>query len=44
MKLILLDTDVIIEVLDKKSDTGNTLMLRIIESGEKILYKFGKHA
>jgi predicted nucleic acid-binding protein len=30
--LILLDTDVIIEVLDKKSDRGNALMLRVIES------------
>ncbi len=34
-KLILLDTDVIIEVLDKNSDKGKTLMLRIIESGEE---------
>ena len=51
-KLILLDTDVIIEVLDKKSDTGNTLMRRIIESGEEcctssvnmheVLYGIGK--
>jgi tRNA(fMet)-specific endonuclease VapC len=34
-KLILLDTDVIIEVLDKNSDRGKALMLRIIESGEE---------
>jgi tRNA(fMet)-specific endonuclease VapC len=34
-KLILLDTDVIIEVLDKKSDKGKALMLRVIESGEE---------
>jgi tRNA(fMet)-specific endonuclease VapC len=34
-KLILLDTDVIIEVLDKNSDQGQTLMLRIIKSGEE---------
>ena len=34
-KLILLDTDVIIEVLDRKSDMGNVLMRRIIESGEE---------
>lgn len=50
--MILLDTDVIIEVLDKKSDTGNTLMRRIIESGEEyctssvnmheVLYGIGK--
>ncbi len=33
-ELILLDTDVIIEVLDKKSDKGQALMLKIIESGE----------
>ena len=33
-KLILLDTDVIIEVLDKNSDKGQELMLKIIESGE----------
>jgi len=33
--LILLDTDVIIEVLDKNSDQGQTLMLRIIKSGEE---------
>ena len=33
--MILLDTDVIIEVLDKNSDKGKTLMLRIIESGEE---------
>ncbi len=32
--MILLDTDVIIEVLDKKSDKGQALMLKIIESGE----------
>ena len=34
-KLTLLDTDVIIELLDKKSDKGNLLMLRIMESGEE---------
>ena len=34
-KLILLDTDVIIEVMDKKSDKGKALMLRVIESGEE---------
>ena len=34
-KLILLDTDVIIEVLDKKSDMGNVILRRIIESGEE---------
>ncbi|MCL6090163.1 MAG: type II toxin-antitoxin system VapC family toxin [Candidatus Thermoplasmatota archaeon] len=34
-KLILLDTDVIIEVLDKNSQKGETLMLKIIESGEE---------
>ena len=33
--MILLDTDVIIEVLDKKSDKGEVLMLRIIESREE---------
>ena len=32
--MILLDTDVIIEVLDKNSQKGETLMLKIIESGE----------
>lgn len=32
--MILIDTDVIIEVLDKKSDKGQALMLKIIESGE----------
>lgn len=32
--MILLDTDVIIEVLDKKSVKGHDLMLKIIESGE----------
>ena len=30
--MILLDTDVIIEVLDKKSDKGNALMLRAIDA------------
>ncbi|MGC8506500.1 MAG: type II toxin-antitoxin system VapC family toxin [Thermoplasmata archaeon] len=34
-KLILLDTDVIIEVLDKNSGRGKALALRIIESGEE---------
>ena len=34
-KLILLDTDVIIEVLDKNSTKGQGLMLKIIESGEE---------
>jgi tRNA(fMet)-specific endonuclease VapC len=34
-KLILLDKDVIIEVLDKKSVKGEALMLRVIESGEE---------
>ena len=33
--MILLDTDVIIEVLDKNSNRGRTLMLRIIESEEE---------
>ena len=33
--MILLDTDVIIEVLDKKSVKGEALMLRVIESGEE---------
>lgn len=33
--MILLDTDVIIEVLDKESDKGQGLMLNIIESGEE---------
>ena len=33
--MILLDTDVIIEVLDKYSDKGKALMLRVIESGEE---------
>jgi len=33
--LILLDTDVIIELLDKRSDKGQELMLKIIESGEE---------
>ena len=33
-KLILLDSDIIIEVLDKNSDKGQVLMHRIIESGE----------
>ena len=32
--MILLDTDVIIEVLDKNSDKGQALMLKIIGSGE----------
>ena len=34
-RLILLDTDVIIEMLDKNSNRGEGLMLRIIESGEQ---------
>ena len=34
-RLILLDKDVIIEILDKKSDKGKALMLRVIESGEE---------
>lgn len=33
--MILLDTDVIIEVLDKNSEVGKALMDRIIESGEE---------
>ena len=33
-KLILLDTDVIIEVLEKNSEKGKALMLRIVESGK----------
>jgi len=33
--LILLDTDVIIEILDRESDKGDELMLKIIESGEE---------
>ena len=33
--MILLDTDIIIEVLDKNSDKGQGLMLKIIESGEE---------
>ena len=33
-KLILLDTDVIIEVLDKNSENGKALMLKIVESGK----------
>ena len=33
--MILLDTDVIIEVLDKNSTKGQGLMLKIIESGEE---------
>ena len=33
--MILLDTDVIIEVLDKHSSMGQTLLNRIIESGEE---------
>jgi tRNA(fMet)-specific endonuclease VapC len=33
-ELILLDIDVIIEFLDKKSDRGKVLMLRIMESWE----------
>lgn len=33
-KLILLDSDIIIEVLDKNSDKGQVLMHKIIESGE----------
>ncbi|HKJ96774.1 MAG TPA: type II toxin-antitoxin system VapC family toxin [Thermoplasmataceae archaeon] len=33
--MILLDTDIIIEVLDKDSDKGQELMLKIIESGEE---------
>ena len=50
--MILLHTDVIIEALDTKSDTGNTLTRRIIESGEEyctssvnmheVLYGIGK--
>ncbi|MGC8515904.1 MAG: type II toxin-antitoxin system VapC family toxin [Thermoplasmata archaeon] len=34
-KLILLDTDVLIKVLDKNSEKGKALMLRIIESKEE---------
>ena len=34
-ELILLDTDVIIEILDRESDKGEELMLKIIESGEE---------
>jgi len=34
-KLILLDTDVIIEVVDKNSDKGQALMFKIIESVEE---------
>ncbi|WMT45516.1 MAG: type II toxin-antitoxin system VapC family toxin [Cuniculiplasma divulgatum] len=33
--MILLDTDVIIEILDRESDKGDELMLKIIESGEE---------
>lgn len=33
--MILLDTDVIIEILDKQSDKGQELMLKVIESGEE---------
>ncbi len=33
--MILLDTDVIIEVLDKYSHKGQALMLKLIESGEE---------
>ncbi len=33
-KLILLDSDIIIEVLDKNSDKGQVLMDKIIESGQ----------
>ena len=33
--MILLDTDVIIEILDRESDKGEELMLKIIESGEE---------
>ena len=33
--MILLDTDIIIEVMDKKSSRGQEFMLKIIESGEE---------
>ena len=33
--MILLDTDVIIEVMDKKSRRGQEFMLKIMESGEE---------
>lgn len=33
--MILLDTDVIIEVMDKKSSRGQEFMLKIMESGEE---------
>ena len=33
--MILLDTDIIIEVLDKNSDKGQGFMLKIIECGEE---------
>ena len=33
--MILLDTDVIIEVMDKKSSRGHGFMLKIMESGEE---------
>jgi tRNA(fMet)-specific endonuclease VapC len=34
-KLILLDTDVIIEIMDKKSSIGQEFMVKIMESGEE---------
>ncbi len=33
--MILLDTDIIIEVMDKKSSRGQEFMLKIMESGEE---------
>jgi hypothetical protein len=34
-KLVLLDTDAILEVLDKGSDKGEALMLKVIERGKE---------
>ncbi len=52
--MILLDTDVLIEILDKKSEKGDEALARLSESGEQIattvinmheiLYGLNKHA
>ena len=34
--MIILDTDVLIEILDKKSERGEKLLKRVLESGENV--------
>ncbi len=34
--MIILDTDVLIEILDKKSERGEELLKRVLESGENV--------